>query len=107
MLPCVFILILLDGSFVKVTDLLKGFSERANTIDEMLLSLLAWLFAFRPWELCSASFGVCFEFFILGVETLELLSTLESSGAFGSPGLFGGAAHGANHLNANLVASPA
>ena len=68
-------LILLDGSFVRVTGLLEGVLDGANAIDEMLLSLLAWFFAFRPWELCSASFGVPFEFFILGVETLELLST--------------------------------
>ena len=68
-------LILLDASFVGATSLLEGVLDGANAIDEMLLSLLAWFFAFRPWELCFALFGVLFEFFILRVETLELLST--------------------------------
>ena len=68
-------LILLDGSFVRATGSLEGVLDGANAIDEMLLSLLAWFFAFRPWKLCSVSFEAPFEFFILGFETLELLST--------------------------------
>ena len=48
---------------------------RSTQMDEMILSLPVWSFAYQPWELHSVSFGMPFECPIFGVKTLELLQT--------------------------------
>ena len=41
----------------------------------MVLSFPAWFFALQPWKLCSVSFGMPLECFIVGIKSLELPQT--------------------------------
>jgi len=42
--------------------------------------------------------------FHLRSQNFRASANLEPSGVFGSPGMFGGTCHGANHINVDLVA---
>ena len=69
--------ILLDESFNGAIGPLEEVLDGANTFDEVLLSLAAWLFAFQPLKLCFALSGVPLECFTLGIKLLELLKAWE------------------------------